>query len=643
MRRKLFLFVALLTLTAISAQQKLKDADKFFAEFAYVDAAEAYEDYLKDGKKPGTQTISNIADSFYFTNNFSKALMWYKRLIEVSGEKIDIVHFKRYLHTLKALGKHDEANVAELQWLSKKGNAKAIAKFTVQRKFLDSLNAVPPQYALTNLETNSDKADFGTAFYGNKIVYSSSKDDKMFAKDYRWNQQPFLELFVADRNPADGAFLNEEKFMSKDLGSYHNAALTFTADGNTVYFSTNTTKPGARLKNADDGTNNIRIMWGIIEEGRLKNVEPLRINNINYSVGHPALTPDGKWLFFTSDMPGGFGGSDIYVAAINENGSLGKPKNLGDKINTSGKEMFPFVSGTMLYFSSDGHHGMGGLDVFESLISGKLEFGEPKNMGNPINSNRDDFAFVIDSASTFGYISSNRKGGKGDDDIYYFTKKPHECRHIVSGMIKHKVSKTPINLAEVRLYYEAGALISSVNTSEDGKYSFEVSCSTKFVIEASKPEHSSDRKEVITTNKPETKDVDLELATYEDLVKKEDEVEVIDINPIFFAVDKYNITAQAKIELDKVVYIMKNFPSVVIRIESHTDSRASDDYNLVLSNNRAQATFEYITSHGINAERIESVTGYGETRLKNKCRNDVPCTDEEHQVNRRSDFIVVRR
>ncbi|RZK47133.1 MAG: OmpA family protein, partial [Pedobacter sp.] len=152
-----------------------------------------------------------------------------------------------------------------------------------------------------------------------------------------------------------------------------------------------------------------------------------------------------------------------------------------------------------------------------------------------------------------------------------------------------------------------------------------------------------DRKEVITTNKPETKDVNLELATYEDLVKKEDEVEMIDINPIFFDLDKYYITPQAMVELDKVVYIMKNFPSVVIKIESHTDSRASDDYNLVLSKNRAQATFDYITSHGINPKRIESVTGYGETRIKNKCGNDVPCTEEEHQVNRRSDFIVVRR
>ncbi|RYD84927.1 MAG: flagellar motor protein MotB, partial [Sphingobacteriales bacterium] len=348
---------------------------------------------------------------------------------------------------------------------------------------------------------------------------------------------------------------------------------------------------------------------------------------------------------FASDMPGGYGDTDIYVAEVFSDGQVGTPKNLGPAINTLGREMFPFVTDSLLYFSSDGHYGLGGLDVFESRRIKDFSFSEPLNLGKPVNSNLDDFSFIIDKERKFGYFSSCRKGGKGDDDIYYFTRIDPPCSQWISGRVTNLKYKMGINQADVKAYDPYGDVAALVKTKEDGTYKLEVPCGTKYKLEASKPNHTKAEKEVETNKKNgnEIKDVDFELSNYDDLVKKEDNMEKVDINPIFFEFNKWDITTQAAAELDKVVYIMKNFPSIVIKIESHTDSRGKDQYNLELSEKRAQATYQYIIARGIEKSRIESVKGYGETMLRNRCSNNVVCTDEEHQMNRRSDFIIVKK
>lgn len=645
--KKILFIASLLFCLASYSQRSLKKADRLFADLAYVEAAASYEKYLEHESQPGTKTIMNVADSYYYTGNMASALRWYTKLEEVLQANMDDKYFNRYLQTLRAEENYAKADALLKKRLEAKGDAAATQQFIAQKKFLDSLNATTSNYTVTNLASNSSKADFGTAFYGDQIVFSSSKDTlQLGGKKYSWNDQPFLDLYVADRNATDGSFFNEKKFIPSSQTQYHNATLTFTPDLKTVYYSANNVKKNDKLNNSKSGTNNLEIIKGDVLNNELKNGKGVAFNSKDYSVAHPALSTDGKALYFVSDMPGGYGDTDLYVAHIFSNGLLGTPQNLGPKINTAGREMFPFVKDSILYFSSDGHYGLGGLDVFESKILKEREaYSEPKNIGKPVNSSFDDFAFIMDKDRKFGYFSSSRKGGKGDDDIYYFTRVDPPCNQLVSGKVTNIKFKIGINQADIKAYDQYGDVIATTKTKEDGTYSLQVPCGSKLKIEASKPNHTTAEKEVETTKKngEEIPNIDLELSNYDDLVKKEGNVEKVDINPIFFEYNKWAITEQAAVELDKVVYIMKNFPSIIIKIESHTDSRGKDDYNMKLSINRAQSTYDYIIARGIETARIESVKGYGETMPRNKCSNGVKCTDEEHQVNRRSDFIIVRR
>ncbi|RDI09728.1 OmpA family protein [Flavobacterium sp. AG291] len=645
MKRNLILFSLLLFITVGFAQSKPKKADRLYAEFAYVDAAKEYEKYLEKEKEPGIGTIANVANAYYYTGNTADALRWYAKLDGVTAGAMDDVTFNRYVQSLRAEGKAAKADELLKKRLEAKGDQAAINTLISQKKYLDSLNKAPSNFKVSNLAANSDKSDFGAAFYGNQIVYSSSKDTNLGNKVYAWNDQPFLELYVADRNAADGSFFNDKKFIPDQQSQYHNATLTFSSDLKTIYYSANVVKKNDKLINDKAGTNNFEIIKGTVNGDKLTDVEKLPFNSKDYSVGHPSLSADGKRLYFASDMPGGYGDTDIYVAEVFANGKVGEPKNLGPKINTSGREMFPFVNDSILYFSSDGHYGMGGLDVFESRWVNDSDYSEPKNLGAQVNSVKDDFSFIIDKGNKYGYFSSNRAGGKGDDDIYYFTRQEPPCEQWVSGKVTNQKYKMAINQADIKVYDQYGDVIATAKTGEDGSYKVKVPCGSKIKVEASKENHTKADKELATSKKngEETKDVNFELSNYADLVRKEDNVEKVDINPIYFDYDKYAITEQASMELDKVVYVMKNFPSIVIKIESHTDSRGKDQYNLVLSQNRAKATYDYIITRGIDPSRIESVKGYGETRLRNKCSNGVKCTEEQHSYNRRSDFIIVKK
>lgn len=643
--KKIITFCLLFCLTTSFAQLKLKKANKLFKEMEYVEAAKTYEEYLEKEPYPSIEAATNIADTYYFLENPRKALPWYQKLYELKGETLSDEYFIRYTQCLRGVRDYNKANEITKEMLLKKGDHTQTERFISQRKYNDSLASKPSLYTIKSVEVNSSKSDFGTTFYANQLVYSSSKDTTKFReKLYSWNQQPFLELYVADRNVSTGALFNEQPFLPEIRSQYHDATVTFSPDLKTVYYTTNALK-GKRLQKDKGGINNFQILRGAIEDGKVVKTEKLFFDSLDYSVGHPTLSADGKWLFFASDMPGGYGGTDIYVAEVFSDGNLNSPQNLGPTINTAGREMFPFYANGMLYFSSDGHYGYGGLDVFESNHYGKLNFSEPKNLGEPINSNKDDFSYIIDPESKYGYFSSNRDTGIGDDDIYYFTKAKAPCDQLVSGKVISSKAKLNLEGATVKVFDSFGDLKTQTTTLADGRYQVSIPCGKTYRLEASKPDYASQDKSVTTGSKnlDEIKDIDFELAKLEDFTVKEGKNEKIDINPIFFEYDKWDITPQAVVELDRVAYVMNAFPKVKIRIESHTDSRGKDAYNMVLSDNRAKATQTYILSKGIDPSRIESAIGYGEKRLKNRCKNGVKCTEEEHFVNRRSDFIITEK
>lgn len=639
--RKLFTLSLFVLATIAFGQQKLKAADKLFKSMSYVEAAKLYEAYLEKNTSPSIETITNVADTYYFINDMRKALPWYQKLYEIQGQNVSDLYLLRYTQSLRGVRDYDKANAIVKEHLKKKADNGQVKRFTNAQNHLDSLAKKESLYEIRNLEINTPNSDFGNTYFGNKLVFSSSNDAGA-TKLYSWNQQPFLSMYVAERNLSNGSLFNQKLFLDEVNSTYHDATITFASDLKTFYYTTNTLNK-KKLKNDASGTNNFQIIKAWLENGKVTKTEKLFFNSLDYSVGHPALSPDGKWLFFVSDMPGGIGETDIYVCEVFEDGKLNSPVNLGPKINTVGREMFPYYSNGMLYFSSEGHYGFGGLDVFESKHNGK-DFSNPKNLGEPINSNKDDFSYIIDSELKTGYFSSNRDMGKGDDDIYYFTKKSPECNQIVQGTVKN--SKTQINIegATVKVYDGFGDLVNEFVTTSDGKFEFVLPCNGSYKVDVSKPNHTSEKKEVATLDKNgDIIRLDFKLNNLEDFVVKDNGNEKIDINPIFFNYDKWDITPQAATELDKVVFVMNNFPNVTIRIESHTDSRGKDLYNLTLSDKRAKATQAYIISKGIAADRIESAVGFGESRLRNKCSNGVKCTEDEHFVNRRSDFIIVTK
>lgn len=643
--KKILLLCLLCSFSAVVAQSKSKKADKLFDTYHFVDAAKAYDEFLEKEKSPGTQTLKNAGDSYYFIDDMRNAMKYYQRLHEIQGATMEDKYFLRYAESLKGVGDYDKANDVAKEYLVKKGDERLVASYNHQRRQRDSMATQRSLYKIFNLDINTDKSDFGTAFYGDKIVYSSSKDTTQFKnKLYSWNKQPFLKLYVAERNAVNGSLFNDAPFLPNAKSKYHEATMAFSPDLKTVYYSNNIVRK-RKLVNDPNGTNNFQITRGTIEDGKLVKPEKLFFNSKDYSVGHPALSSDGKWLFFSSDMPGGYGETDLYVCQVAEDGTIGSPKNLGPTINTIGNDMFPFFSNGMLYFSSDAHFGWGGLDVYESKFYGDMKFSEPRNLGAPINSNKDDFAYIVDATDGYGYFSSNRSMGKGDDDIYYFTKEKPTCNQIISGRVINAKTKLPILEANIKVLNQFGDQVSEANTNAEGIYKVTVPCNGKLKVSAAKLNHSTDQKEVETSglDGTETKNINFELSNYADLIKKEGDQEKVDINPIFFEYNKSVITPQAATELDKVVFVMTRFPNVKIKIESHTDSRGKDAYNLKLSDARAKSTQDYILSKGIDPLRIQSAIGYGESRLTNKCANGVKCTEAEHLANRRSDFIVIEK
>lgn len=642
--KKICLIILLVSFGTVFSQSKLNKADKLYRTYYFVDAAKAYDEYFLTEKKPSIQTIKNAADAYYKIDDDRNALKYYQKLYDIQGLSMTEDYFLKYIESLKGVTDYEKADALTKEYLAKKGDQKQINHFNNQKRMNDSLSKTIPRYTAKNLDINTSMADFGTAYYGDKIVFTSARDTTSTNKLYSWNKEPFLNLYVADKSDVDGSLFQPKLFLQNVMTKYHEATATFTPDLKTVYYTTNIILK-KKLIVDDSKTNNFQIVKGKIEEGKLVATEKFFFNSKEYSVGHPSLSDDGRWLFFASDMPGGYGETDLYVVKIAEDGTMSTPINLGPKINTIGNELFPFFQNGVLYFSSDGHHGWGDLDIYESKFLPSISFSEPRNLGSPINSNKDDFSYIVNKEDTSGYFSSNRAMGKGSDDIYYFTKAKAICNQLISGKVINSKFKIAINEATINAYDNFNDLIATTNTDENGNYKIMVPCDKKVKLIASKENHSKDEKEVVTSkvNDIETKDINFELSNFEDLVVKENGMEKVDINPIFFEYDKATITPESQIELDKVVYVLQNFPDVIIKIESHTDSRGKDTYNLKLSDNRAKATQTYILSKGINALRIESAIGYGESRLMNKCSNNVKCTEEEHFKNRRSDFIIIKK
>ncbi|MEW2920940.1 OmpA family protein [Muricauda sp. ANG21] len=639
--KKVALLIAFCTCTAAVSQSKLERADQFFNDFEFDRAIELYQDLVSQKRKSSTHIIQRLADAHFNQSEYHKAKDWYVKLYTIEGKGMGENNIIKLVQCLKASMEPEQADKLLREFYSDRTSR--LDMIMAQKQHLDSSLQKEPMYEIQTLAFNSKKSDFAPSMYNGKLVFASARDTvKSNGKLYPWNNQPYLDLYLT--HPNESNFV-PEKFLENLESAYHDSNLAFDSRSQRVYFTRNYLKKN-KLSANSDGLSNMHILQGTIYNNELVNVTSMAFNSKEYSCGHPALSADGKYLYFTSNMPGGQGESDIYVVELGVDGdAITPPMNLGPTINTRGREMFPFVDGSDLYFSSDGHYGLGGLDVFVSQIKSKSQYSLPINLGNPVNGNMDDFSLVLNHDKGNGYFASNRFGGKGDDDIYYLEKaKPINCLEY-SGYVLNEKTGEPITLASFELYDLSSGLLEAGKTDETGYFKFILPCNKESKMVFFKPRFS--KKEVfITTNEnPEEASVNnmIYLTPFESLVVKEGDVEKIKVNPIYFEYDKSDITPRAEIELEKVLFVMREFPEVKIKIESHTDSRGTDQYNFRLSDDRAKSTMRYLIAKGVDTDRIVSANGYGEYRLKNKCANGVQCTEQEHLVNRRSDFIIVKQ
>lgn len=489
-------------------------------------------------------------------------------------------------------------------------------------------------YTIDTLSINTAESDFGVNYVNEGvIVFSSPKKDELFTRKWEGNGQRYLELYKGKVN-TDGS-VDNVVLCSKELNSkFHEAELVFTKDKKTVYFTSNNQTKG-KEKRSSDGYNNLQLYKANVVAGRYQNIKSLPFNHKEYSTGHPVLSDDDSTLYFVSDRPGGFGKTDLYKVAVLENDEYGDVINLGDKINSPEKEMFPFIDvDKTLYFSSNRLSSKGGLDVYGISLLDKED--TLYQLPSPINSESDDFAFVL-GKEQYGFLSSDREGGKGDDDIYKLILK--DCLQSLKGTVYNKKNDSILSDANVYVYKD-DQLIESLITSSKGTFYtvLPILCNEEYLIKSSKENFKNDSLKIVTpSNRYYNNQVSLTLEPYIDIVENK-----IYIEPIYFDFDKYNIRKDAAKVLDKVVETMKKYPNIIVEGGSHTDSRASKKYNEKLSSKRAQSTVAYIISKGISSDRISS-KGYGETELTNKCSDGVNCSEEEHQLNRRTEFKIIKK
>ncbi|MDO1500797.1 OmpA family protein [Winogradskyella maritima] len=631
MKTRFLTLIALMLISFGFAQEKL--ADKFFKNYGYAKAIELYEEVLKDGDS-SLHVLTRLGDSYYNNSKTADAAKYYQLAVDGYEKDMSPKQTYRYIQSLVSTGQYEKAE----EWAMKL-KAQQEANPDMQA-FIDEdfdIKKISPEYderlivKLDNLEFNSELSDFG-AFMKDNVMYFASSRDKSSEK-YDWNLEPFLEIYQVEMREV-GGFGNATKLASRKINTdYHEASVAISNDGMTMYFTRDNVTKKNRLEYTRDGTTNLKIYKAVMEDGVWQDPQELPFNSDKFSTGHPTLNSDNTQLYFASDREGGYGGTDLYVVDINEDGTYAEPRNLGPNINTAGRELFPFVAkDNTLYYSSDGLLNFGLLDIYSSNILNDSS-AESKNLGEPYNSGYDDFAYSIDTETQMGFLSSNREGGKGSDDIYGFNA--YLCEQAITGTAANSKTGEPLAGVSVRLIDEEGKVLETVETTEDGTYTFTVLCERSYTISGSKPDYREDQKTVLTDDTNEKNNVaDLQL---EPLI----DTDQIVINPIFFDFDKWNIRTDAQYELENIVDVMRAHPEMVIKIESHTDSRGGDRYNMKLSDRRAKSTRDYLYSRGISEDRIESAIGYGETQLLNKCSNGVKCTPEEHQLNRRSYFYIL--
>jgi len=738
--KKIFFILSIISVFDLFSQAgKLKKANDYYDKLSYKLAIENYTDLLSSDLA-NAEMKARLAYSYYNGNDLVNAEKYYSEAIKMS--EIPTEHYFHFAQTLKQLGKYVESDKMMNTFYEKSKSDKRAISFANNRTYLEKIEKEGIHFNISNVSFNSKASDFGgyQSLKKNEVYFVSARRNTLVKNNWMWNGRGFLDLFTI--NPIEK---ESPDLVSKVTTTFHEGPLCFNKDESIVYFTRNNIAKG-KSRRDPKGIQNLKLYFAKVDKsGNWSEIKELNINSKDYSVGHPVISLDGKTLYFASDMPGGNGGADLYRASINSDGTVGTPVNLGKDINTEGQEMFPWISPDgLFFFSSNGHVGLGGLDVFVmSINENGSSFDNLTNVGKPLNSQNDDFAISFNQDGKTGYFSSNRSDGKGDDDIYSFNmSKPFIFKVKLNITVADNKTNLILPGSIVYLKDKDGNVIQSATVDQNGQASFDIEPNKNYIISASKTEFKDnvvnvstsnltsssiqaqvklDKNEgvslygLITDNKTKEilKDVKViivdkatgktvfdgstsnsgdftktleniqmnQTLNYAITLKKDgylsktvdfsklvtkpgvvnlhenldvsltkvevglDLAKLIDIKPIYFDRNKFNIRTDASIELDKIVKVMNEYPTMVVELGSHTDCRGTIQQNETLSDNRAKASAEYIKKKITNPERIYG-KGYGESKLISNCPCEgavkSPCSEDEHQKNRRTEFLIIK-
>ncbi len=752
-------FAFAITLSSLAQVGKLRVANKHFENLAYVNAIRGYEDFLKNSKTQSgderREAATKLGYCYRKLQDTRGAERVYRKLIDDYGDKVESETFLYFAQALANNGKYRESQkmyskYGELQSEDMRGRRFTVAYMDNSKFYKDS-----SQYKVDYLpQINTRQSDFSPMYYQGGLIFVSSRNESGGIKRiFEHNESPFLDLYqfpdtaqlvrpdkqykgsvgaigsgstdeVADANDSNPKIGQQQKLsrveeFSRTLNTkYHEGPATFFKDEKKLVFTRNNYMKG-RARESSEGINKLKLYSAEMKGKSWGSVKELPFNSNDYSDGHPTLTPDNTKMYFVSDMPGGYGGTDVYVVEVND-GKWGTPVNLGKDINTEGNEMFPFCDENgNLYFASDGHEGLGGLDMFFVEMKESIPTGDVQNLGSPINSEKDDFGLITNGQRSSGFFSSNRKKGFGDDNIYAFKRQCKELNFlvydndkkepidsaqvrvmrggnngelfltdadghikmcvepgvdyeflvmkegyasnsltygtlsnrretnikmylekskapIVRGVVTAEVNAKPIEGAVVTLQNEKDGSKQTVVTGRDGRYEFPTRSNGDYVITASKDNYATNTEEIgkvkISRKAPKVIESNVGLVG---------EGDIFQLYNIYYDLNQFFIRPDAASELDaRVVPLLRKYPDMKVEIRSHTDSRASDMYNARLSENRARAVVDYLIARGVQPRRLIS-KGYGETELITNCPDNVICSENEHQQNRRTEFRIL--
>ena len=712
----LALLVLLFASTALFAQSgKKKLAERYYQEFKFEKAAEIYEDVL-DIDDNDIFALKRAAECRKNLAQYDKAEVHLEKLANLSLVRAEDLLL--YADILKVQGEYQRALLVYEKYMMMKPNDQYIRKYLQEGNWAESIVRDSSLYTITNSDINSESSDFAPCFVEGKVMFSSARGQGRGKNNiYNWTDQSYLNLFTAEVQ-SDSSLSNVKLADSEANSRFHEGTVAYDEKNSEMFFTRNFFYKGKKVEGSD-GRLNLAIYHGKYQSGELGKLKEFPFNDEEFSIGHPTLTADGQTMYFTSDMPDGIGGTDIYMTK--RNGDFwSDPVNLGPEINTPNDEMFPYMDANgVLHFASNGHPGLGGLDLFYLDAEGEV-----KNFGYPVNSSFDDFALITFSNGKGGYFSSNRPGGKGDDDIYHFAVKTSPTiqvsGYVIDAETKQEIKNAtillkdefndevlqvvantdslgfysfdvdfdktytiigvkngyfqqelvlmtnersgyidgadleltkysyaseghvllaatgePISGAMVSLYDENRELVAQMPTLVDGSYFFGLEGEKKYYLEADHAPFPAQEIVLNTKGRPAT-------VMYSDFrLFMLEAGTVVRLDNIYYDYNKASLRSESEQELDKLVKILKDNPTMVIELSSHTDARGTDAYNMSLSRRRAQSAVKYLLENGISKSRLQP-KGYGESQLLNRCKNGVECTEEEHQLNRRTEFRILK-